>query len=194
MKLDIKTVSKITMVAVAAAGMLFATAARACGVLPGSGLSLSRLSSPLSQLQALSALLGGQAREDSSEHRRASLVGMWTVNFYVADQLWDVAIEQFYGDGNEMTNDIAFPPSLGNICWGVWQQVSNRVYKMKHIGWTFDTNGAYAGRFDFAATVELSRDGGTFTGSFVADQEDLSGNIIPDLHAEGALQGGRFKI
>jgi hypothetical protein len=117
---------------------------------------------------------------------------MWTVNFFVDNQLWDVAIEQFYADGNEMTNDIAVPPNTGNICWGIWQQVSERVYKLKHIGWSFDANGAYTGRFDFAATVELGRDGDTFTGRFVADQEDLSGNIIPALHAEGVLQGERF--
>jgi hypothetical protein len=204
MKLHIKTVSKTVKLTITAAaiGVFFASDALACGVRPGFGPSPSVLLSPLQQFQsqpslaeALPALTDGQTgKEGDSEHGRTSLVGMWTVNFFVAGQTWDVAIEQFYADGNEMTNDIAVPPGVGNICWGVWERVSNRVYEMKHIGWSFDANGVYAGRFDLTATLELSRDGDSFNGKFVADQEDLSGNPIPAQHAVGTLKAARFKI
>jgi hypothetical protein len=201
MTLHCKTVSTISIVTLATVGMFFAPEARACGVPPGPGLSPLGLLLPLQQLQTPRSLSDaqlasptGEAREDGSGPQRTSLVGMWTVNFYVAGQLWDVAIEQFYGDGNEMTNDIAVSPTVGNVCWGVWERVSDRVYKMKHIGWGFDTTGAYAGRFDFVGTLEVGKDGDTFSGKFVADQEDLSGNLIPALHAEGFLKADRFKL
>jgi hypothetical protein len=195
MKLHIRTVNKIVKLTITAAaiGLFFASDALACGVRPAFGPSPSALSSPLQQFQsqpsfaeALQALPDGQTgKEGNSEHGRMSLVGMWTVKFFVAGQTWDVAIEQFYADGNEMTNDIAVPPGVGNICWGAWERVSDRVYKLKHIGWSFDANGAYAGRFDLTAKIELSRDGDRFSGKSEADQEDLSGNPIPALHAEG---------
>jgi hypothetical protein len=204
MKLEIKAVNKIVKLTITAAaiGVFFASNALACGVRLGFGPSPLALLSPQQQFQSQSSLAEAQSaladrqtgKEGNSEPGRTSLVGMWTVNFFVAGQTWDVAIEQFYADGNEMTNDIAVPPTVGNICWGVWERVSNRVYKLKHIGWSFDANGVYAGRFDLTATLELSRDGDCFNGKFVADQEDLSGNPIPALHAEGTLKAVRFKI
>ena len=118
---------------------------------------------------------------------------MWLLGFYHGDQPWDAAIEQFYSDGNEMTNDNAYPPAEGNLCWGVWERTGNGQYKMKHIGWVFDANGAYFGRFDFAATITLTDHGDGFIGTYVADQEDLSGNVIPAYHDEGTLKATRFK-
>jgi hypothetical protein len=183
--------------------MLFAPNAQACGERPGhiglfaSGLfaTMPEHQTPLSLVGAQPALPLAQDREESnSERRHGSIVGMWNVNFYVASQVWDVAIEQFYADGNEMTNDLAFPPSQGNVCWGVWERVGNNTYKMKHIGWAYGPNDVYVGRFDFAATIEVSDHGNSFTGRFVADQEDLTGNVIPALHAEGILKATRFTV
>jgi hypothetical protein len=104
---------------------------------------------------------------------------MWTVNFFAGapSQLWDVAIEQFYGDGNEITNDLAVPPSQGNVCYGVWVRVANNTYKMKHIGWAYGPNNVYIGRFDLAATIEVRNHGNSFVGRFRADQEDRIGGF-----------------
>jgi hypothetical protein len=121
---------------------------------------------------------------------------MWTVYFYVGttSQLYDVGIQQFYADGNEMTTDIAAAPATDNTCYGVWEQTANRVFKLKHFGWVFDTNGTFAGRFELTATLRVDNHGDTFSGTYVADQKDLSGNVIPSLHAEGVLKASRFKI
>jgi len=131
---------------------------------------------------------------ESGGQSHSRIVGMWTVNFYVDSKLWDFAIEQFYADGNEMTNDIGAAPSVGNICWGVWQRTGGRTFKLNHIGLVFDTNGKYIGLFKLAASLTVANHGDTFTGTFVADQEDLSGKNIPDLHFEGTLQATRFKV
>src|SRR5947207_9130809 len=92
MTFNINTVSKITMTAIAALGMLFAPGARACGTRPGeAGLDASRLfaflpafQTPPSLAEAQSAPPGDQDQEEGrSERRHAPIVGMWTVNFYV---------------------------------------------------------------------------------------------------------------
>ena len=77
----------------------------------------------------------------------------------------------------EMTNDTV-APSLGNICWGVWERAGRRTFKLNHIGLVFD-KGTYIGLFKLTATLTVGRHAGTFTGGFVADQEDLSGKEHP---------------
>jgi hypothetical protein len=132
-------------------------------------------------------------QQDNDAERKHSIVGMWTVGFYDArNKLWDVAIEQFNTDGNEMTNDNAYSPALGNLCWGVWTKEEKGKYKMKHVGWVFNSDGSYFGRFDFKATLTLNSHGEGFTGTYVGDQEDLSGNILPGMHDEGTLKAARF--
>jgi hypothetical protein len=63
---------------------------------------------------------------------------MWLLGFYDGHEPFDAGIEQFSSDGNEMTNDNAYPPAESNIWCGVWEQVGNRKYKMKHIDWVWD--------------------------------------------------------
>ena len=154
----------------------------------------AQFSASLSTAELTSPAAMGQ-ENSNGERRRASIVGMWTVGFYHHEdnQLWDVAIEQFSADGNEMTNDNAYPPEQGNLCWGVWTRVEKGQYKMNHIGWVF-ANGSYFGRFKLEATLILNDHGDGFTGSYTSDQEDLSGNILPDFHDEGTLKATRFKV
>jgi hypothetical protein len=205
MNLDIVTVRNTAMVAIATLGIFFAPAARACGTRPGeAGLAASRLfaplelQTPLSSAEAQTPSPGDQDQQGSrSERRRAPIVGMWTVDFYVgtSNQLYDRAIEQFYADGNEMTTDIAAAPATDNTCYGVWEHVADRTFKLKHIGWVFDaTNGTLSGQFELTATLHVSNSGDTFTGPYRADVRDLSGNTDPKQHAEGVLKGKRFKV
>jgi hypothetical protein len=187
------------------AGLAFTPHAEACGE-PHGQLGAAALALLAPQLEAqfnaslstaeLTSLAAMGQENSNGERRRASIVGMWTVGFYhhQDNQLWDVAIEQFSADGNEMTNDNAYPPAQGNLCWGVWTRAEKDQYKIKHIGWVFDANGSYFGRFDFEATLVLNDHGDGFTGSYKSDQEDLSGNILPGFHDEGTLKATRFKV
>ena len=148
MRFDVNTAKSAAMIVIGTLGLSFAPHAQACGELHGQA-GAAALALFASQLEAHSAssVFAAQLTPHSpvseantnAEHRQPSLVGMWTVGFYhQGDQLWDVGIEQFYADGNEMTNDNAYPPAQGNICWGVWERVANGQYKIKHIGWVFD--------------------------------------------------------
>jgi hypothetical protein len=201
MKLTTKTAKCLTIFATAALTIAFSSRALACGKQLGqSGLAASELLSALLEAQTSSASAAAlQGLSPSSDQRaagskHASIVGMWVVGFYHSgNQLWDAGIEQFSSDGNEVMNDNAFPPSEQNICWGTFVSVGNGQYKLKHIGWSYDTNGNYLGRADFAATITLTDHGDGYTAAYVLDQEDLSGNIIPAYHDEGTLKATRFK-
>jgi hypothetical protein len=204
MKPNIKTISKLIVIAIAALGIVFAPDARACGKQPReAGLAASSLFAPLLEFEtpplsadAETASPGDQDQgEGRSERRHAPIVGMWIVNFYdTHSQFYDRAIEQFYADGNEMTTDIAAAPVTDNTCYGVWEHAANRTFKLKHIGWVFDANGTFSGQFELTATLHVGNPGDTFTGRYVADIRDLSGDIDPKQHAEGVLKGKRFKI
>jgi hypothetical protein len=204
MKPEIKTISKLVVIGIAALGIVFAPDARACGKQPReAGLAASNLFAPLLESEtapvpaaAGTALPGDQDRgETPSERRRASIVGMWIVKFYdINGVFYDRAIEQFYADGNEMTTDTAAAPVTDNTCYGVWEHAGNRTFKLRHIGWVFDPNGTFSGRFELTATLHVGEPGDTFTARYVADVRDLSGNIDPKQHAEGVLKGKRFKI
>jgi hypothetical protein len=205
MEPNINAVFRFAIAAVAAVGVLFAPGARACGTRPvEAGLAASRLFAPLLEVQTPASLAEAQTaspgdqdqEEGRSEGRHAPIVGMWTVDFYVGttSQLYDRAIQQFYADGNEMTTDIAAAPATDNTCYGVWELAAKRTFKLKHIGWVFDMNGTFIGRFELTATLNVGNHGDTFTGRYVADIKDTSENIIPGSHAEGLLKAKRFKI
>jgi hypothetical protein len=199
MKLNLNSISKVTSMAIATLGIVFAPGARACSAGPG-GAGLHGLGLLAPALQSQSPQPSSMESEtampenENGEQGYSRIVGMWTVNFYVDSKLWDYAIEQFYADGNEMTNDIGAAPSVGNICWGVWERTGKRTFKLRHIGLAFDTKGNYIGLFKLWATLKVGNHGDTFTGTFIADQEDLSKKNIPDLHWEGTLQADRFKV
>jgi hypothetical protein len=197
------TGSKLTITAIAALGILFAPDARACGKRPGeAGLAASSLFAPLLEFQTPASLPEAQtpSSEDQdeeqgrSERRHAPIVGMWLVDFYVGTTVSDKGIQQFYADGNEMTTDIAAAPATDNTCYGVWEHAANQTFKLKHIGWVFDTNGTLMGRFNLTATLKVGNHGDTFTGSYVSDIRDLSEQIMPGSQAHGVLNGKRFKI
>jgi hypothetical protein len=201
MELRINTAKCLSIIATAALGIGLSPRALACGKkLDQSGVAAFGFSALLNEAQRspsfaedLPGLLPSDD-EQAASTRHTSIVGMWILGFYHGDQQWDQAIEQFSADGNEMTNDNAYAPAGGNICWGVWEQVGNRKYKMKHIGWVWDANGVYFGKFDFVATITLTDNGDGFTGMYKADQEDSSGNVIPSMHDEGNLRATRFTV
>jgi hypothetical protein len=191
MKFNRNTVMKTAVLVIATLGVLIPDV-QACGKSPGeAGLSALRLFAPLRQSES------SQAENASPENEHplhpSKIVGLWTVNFYVGDtaELWDFGLEQFYADGNEMTNDI-FPP-VGGICWGVWEPTRGRSVKLNHLGLGFE-NGKFLGIFRLTADLTVAHDGDTFSGTYTADQYDLSGNAITKYHGEGNLTGSRVKI
>jgi hypothetical protein len=121
---------------------------------------------------------------------------LWHIKYFVGNSktLWDEGFEQWHSDGTELNNDNAVPPSLGNVCVGVYKQTGPRTFKLRHVTWNFDVSGALTGTFELLQTVTVSNNGKTFIGTYTSDRRDLSGNIIPSLHAEGVLSATRITV
>jgi hypothetical protein len=179
--------------------MLLAPEAKACTT----RLTLAGTSSPplpAALLQPSASRLGAAdqtAGSNDSKHNRddVTIVGMWLFNLYLNDtgSLADSGLEQFCADGNESSTTKGVPPTQDNTCYGIWKRTGERTFRLDHLGLNFENN-QYTGLFKLTATLIVSPDGNTFTGSYIADQEDLNGNNIPELHAEGPLKAERFRF
>jgi hypothetical protein len=125
-----------------------------------------------------------------------SIVGLWNTTFLFGSgpEVYDQGFQQWHGDNTEMMVDNAVPPSLGNVCVGVWKQTGPRSYTLKHVTFNWDNQGALAGTFVLKMTVTLERRGNVFSGSYTADSFDLEGKVIPDLHVEGNVRGQRITV
>ncbi len=134
-----------------------------------------------------------QANDNDSD---ATVVGLWSITYFVgsSSSVWDQGFEQWHSDGLELNNDNAVPPSLGNVCVGVYKQVGPRTFKLRHMTWNFDASGQWTGTFSLIQMVTVAPNGKTFTGSYVSDSFDVDGKVIPSLHAEGNLSAKRITV
>jgi hypothetical protein len=140
-------------------------------------------------LQAQAATTGGAFKS------HASIVGLWNTTFLFGDGpgIYDQGFQQWHADHTELMVDNAVPPSLGNVCVGVWKQTGPRTYTLKHMTFNWDAEGALAGTFVLRMTVTLERRGNVFAGTYTADSFDLEGKVIPELHVEGNVRAERIR-
>jgi hypothetical protein len=185
------TVGRTVMVMVTAGALVFAAAeARAaCVAKEATGARGPAARPPITT--ETSALIANGAAD-----AHASIVGLWNTTFLFGDgpQVYDQGFQQWHSDNTEMMVDNAVPPSLGNVCVGVWKLTGPRTYTLKHVTFNWDEQGGLAGTFVLKMTVTLDRRGNVFAGSYTADSFDLAGKVIPDLHVEGAVRGQRITV
>jgi len=122
-----------------------------------------------------------------------SIVGLWFTTFYAGEgpDVWDQAYEQWHIDGTELAIDNAVPPSLGNVCVGVWKQ-DGRTVHLRHFTFNWNPDGTKAGTFTLTMSVAVDKGGKTYSGRYVSDSYDVDGNLIPELHGEGVVRGIRI--
>jgi hypothetical protein len=140
--------------------------------------------------------LGQIFGEPSMAGQSRSIVGLWRVAFLVGDgpAVAYEGFQQWHKGGTEVMVDNGVPPSLGNVCVGVWKQTGNRTFSLRHVTFNWDGNGQTTGTFQVLITVRLDRAGRTYAGTYVSDSFDLQGNRIPELHAEGRLRATRITV
>jgi hypothetical protein len=150
-----------------------------------------------SRFQPAARMPQGKSNERFVERdsgRDASIVGFWNVTLLLdGGDLFDQGFEQWHSDGTELLVDNAFPPSLGNVCVGVYKQTGPRTYKLRHMTWNWDLAGTNTGWFVLLMTITMDS-GNRFSGTFLTDSYDLGGAVIPSLHAEGTVQGSRITV
>lgn len=177
------------LLAAALLTLMCAPAALACPV-PGAG----RLNALKLAGQAPTAGQNSASTTDNGNHSQ-SIVGMWLVTLYLPDgTLFDHAFQQLHADGLEMQNSGVVPPIFENVCWGIWQQLNANTFKLKHFSWEFDADGNNIGTFVLTASATISKDGNSYTGTFVADTILPDGTLDPTQHATGTIAATRITI
>lgn len=113
----------------------------------------------------------------------------------------DHAYVQWHADGTEIMNS-GRPAGDGNFCLGTWAQTGKRTYTLNHfmLPWAqalnadgVDIDNAFVGPASIQETVTLSRDGSSYTGTFVLTQYDTNYNIVlpGGIPIKGTLTGTR---
>jgi len=116
----------------------------------------------------------------------------------------DHAYVSWHADGTEIMNS-GRPAGDANFCMGTWAQTGARTYTLNHfmLSWaqTLDADGVhidntFVGPANIQETVTLSRDGGSYTGTFVLTQYDTNYNIIlpGGIPIKGTVKGTRKTI
>jgi len=177
-------------------GLLAATnASAACG----SGevrqtFAATRVSVPGKAFSLLSASAAGGAQGNGNSI--PTIVGLWSGTLTLTGGgPYDQQFDQWFADGNELAIDNAVPPLLGNVCIGRWTKVGPQTYQLRHVTWNWDASGMnLAGTFLLLETIKLGSDGNSYSGTFLSDSFDTSGNVIPSLHAEGTVVATRITV
>jgi hypothetical protein len=185
--------SKNYVTMAAAVVLMLAPAARAgCASSPGKPFS-----SAFKSMARVPSLFSNQRPSfgDHEDGREISIVGFWNLTLFVDGDPnpFDQGFEQWHSDGTELLVDNAFSPAQGNVCVGVYKQTGPRTYKLRHTTWNWDDLGHNVGSFVLIMTITMDRRN-AFHGSFVIDNYDTDGNILPDQHAEGTAQGTRITV
>ena len=151
---------------------------------------------------AVAPVLAEYALVDSTPG--ASIVGMWHTILRLGGAngpVFDEVLEQFHSDGTELLISNGLPPALGNICIGIWKRVGGRSYKLRHMTWNwapdeggFGVPGAFAGHFELEVNFTLDASGRTFAGNWSARNFDPAGEHLPELDADGVINGVRLTV
>jgi hypothetical protein len=118
--------------------------------------------------------------------------------------LVDHLYSSWLADGNEIMNS-GRPAGDGDVCTGVWAQTGARTYMVNHfmLGWAqnvdadgVDIDNTFVGPANIHETITLSKDGGSYTGTFVLTQYDTHYNIIlpGGIPIKGTVSGTRKTI
>jgi hypothetical protein len=117
-------------------------------------------------------------REDSNGP--ASIVGLWHVIFTATSNdnfppgvspqpqppfQFVETLKTWHADGTEFENAF-LPPGGGNVCFGVWKELSKDTVKLHHTGLMFNPDGSLSAIFTVDETDTVSSNGKSYKGVF----------------------------
>jgi hypothetical protein len=143
------------------------------------------------------------------------IVGLWKVSM-ISDGVppnpvpqgatVDFGTVQWHSDGTEFMISGSRPPSTGDVCMGVWEQIGPRTYKLKHIALAWvssDTPPSMGGPGPSPAqflgpaviqqVVTLDKSRAHYQGSFTIDQYNVDETALL-VHLSGTVSGDRVTV
>src|SRR5450432_2760095 len=158
---------------------------------------------------------GAFVRVSDDDRHDASVVGMWRVKlisdgtaypgYIPPGAVVDFGTQQWHSDGTEFLISGGRAPSTGDVCMGVWEQIGNRTYKLKHIALAYASSdtppsqhgpvvpAAYVGPGIIREVVTVSASGKTFEGTFTIDQY-AQDEVTLLQHIAGKVVGTRVTV
>jgi hypothetical protein len=143
--------------------------------------------------------------QEGEESDKASIVGLWHV-IYTATSAsgpfpptpfqFVQSYKTWHGDGTEFENAFV-PPTGGNICFGVWKELSHGSVKLHHIGLMFAADGAISNVFTVDETDTIAHNGKTYKGTFdfkLFDATNVFGTGTPLAEVTGTTAGTRITV
>jgi len=145
-------------------------------------------------------------REDEASNKPASILGLWHL-IYIATfasgpfpptpfQFLE-SFKTWHADGTEFENAF-LPPTGGNICFGVWQDLSDGRVKLHRIGLMFDSTGNVSNIFTVDEKDTIASNGKSYSGTFDFKLWPPSFNAVgigsPLAEVTGTTAGTRITI
>jgi len=138
------------------------------------------------------------------------IVGQWQVLMTAFpgtsnEFMFDFAFQQFHSDGTENMLSGGVPPSIGNVCVGVWERGAGGVIRTRHTTWNFVGNEVFGdlptGYFVLDVTLRTNSQGTAYEGTWKAASYDLGAGPLgsggppqPNSEFEGTLQAVRISV
>lgn len=129
----------------------------------------------------------------ASDRDDFSIVGMWSVQFFVGTTMIDFGYAQWHSDGTEIMNSGIRPPATQNFCLGVWAPDGPSRYKLNHWALSYDMNGALNGRVNIREEVVVAPGGQAYSGPFSIDVYDPNTEALVQ-HVAGRVVGKRITV
>ena len=134
--------------------------------------------------------LAHQSRSESNGP--ATIVGLWHLNYTADDgSAFLESFKTWHADGTEFENAF-LPPVGGNICFGVWKEISHLTVKLHHIGLMFNPDGTIKATFSVDEVDTVAADNKTYQGTFDFKIYDPSGNVAVEV--KGTTAGSRITV
>jgi hypothetical protein len=121
---------------------------------------------------------------------KASIVGLWHVEFKVAGKTIQEAYQLWNAGGTEVHNPNV-DPRTGDVCLGVWKQATG-TYTLVHRVWNYDSSGDFLGTIHLSETLTVGQGGNAHKGSFKLAFFDPSGKFVSKV--TGSVTGRRISV
>jgi len=131
-------------------------------------------------------------QENSESNGRATIVGLWHLHYTTSDGApFLESFKTWHADGTEFENAF-LPPIGGNVCFGVWKEVSHLAVKPHHVGLMFNPDGSIKATFTVDELDTVAADNKTYSGTFDFKVFDPSGNLFVEV--KGTTAGTRITV
>jgi hypothetical protein len=108
------------------------------------------------------------------------LVGSWIATVDRGPSLPTLKSLVTYTEGNTVIENANASATVRSPAHGAWERIGGRTYGTTTEFFRYDpVSGAYAGTLKIRGTLELARDGQSFTGVAVGELRDPAGNLLP---------------